>query len=195
MAERSNIMVQSNAETAWWQSADEATGAFSPLAGSLSEVIVGTISALAERGLAIKGMEPGNLGRIYEAQDADGCVWFVRWLGNPFWKAFRDRTDQEIAKEIETREDLTTCQLRKSTVFALRSISAELVRLGEGLRPEVSPSRNERRALKARILSLARTQDELACSDPPGRFTRVRMTALGLGPRNTCCVGRLNARQ
>jgi hypothetical protein len=180
-------------EVAWFAAAEQAEGPYSPISGPTTILHCGTLKALQSLGIDTLNIVPGDLSRVYRTTGEDGLAWTVRWAGEPFWFAFRDRTDEEIIAEIEEGGDSIYRQLRKSTLLALRRVTDEMVSLGESLRPESCPSRSERRQLKARLLSLAKLQEDLAYCDPPGRFTRERMAMLGLGPQHFDYARRLDA--
>lgn len=168
-------------ESAWWAAAARADGPFSRLVGPMSIGICGSLPALVQKhAIDVSGLKKGDSSKIYETTDAQGHTWYCRWLGDPFWSAFRDRTPDEVAEEIERCEDMLLLHVRKSQLRAARAVSFALQELAEDLRPERVASRRDRRALKRRLLGLAKFQADLLFCKMKGQDVRERCKALNV---------------
>lgn len=176
-----NAVTMSTNESAWWAAAAHADGPFSRLVGPMSIGICGSLPALAQRhSIDVSGLKKGDLSKVYETTDTQGHTWYCRWLGEPFWTAFRDRTPDELAEEIERCEDLRELYVRRSQMHAARAVSFALQELADELRPERVAPRSARRAFKRQLIELAKFQTELLLMKMSGREVRERCKALNV---------------
>ncbi|RYF60103.1 MAG: hypothetical protein EOO27_07035 [Comamonadaceae bacterium] len=165
--------LMSTAERAWWTAAEHAEGPYSPRAGLQSELFCGGSVALQrDHQVDVSGLVPGDLSKTFATTDQAGRTWYCRWIGTPFWTAFRDRTDDETADYIERSMDSVNRHIRSSAMSGLWSVSDGLFQTFDAMRPERQMPRAERRRLKRRLTDLSNALGQLLCVRMTGREVR-----------------------
>jgi len=157
-------------------------GPYSPIGGPNSITFCGSLLALAKsHQVNTAGIADGNYSKVYEAKDSEGHTWFVRWIGDPLFFAFRDRTAQEIEDEDDRVENLYGVHFQRMRLDACRLVAYALGELAETMRPDQCPSRQRRRSIKRRMLALAALQQNLlSLTAINARALREEMSSLGL---------------
>jgi hypothetical protein len=157
-------------------------GSYSPIKGPNSITFCGNLIALAKtHQVDTNGIFEGDYSRVFEAKDNEGHTWFVRWLGKPFFTAFRDPTAQEIEEEIDRADSMAGVNVERVRLDACRIVAKEMSALADGMRPEQCPSRQRRRAVKSRMLALTTLQRNLlSLKEVNTRALREEMSSLGL---------------
>lgn len=138
-------------------------GPYSPIAGPDSLTFCGGLLALSKRhGIDTANMADDQIGRIYETKDPNGHTWFVRFLGDPFWFAFRDRTPEEIdALEEEYADRCFSSWFSSERLRYCLEIGARVQQLLERFSPDRVQSRAARRNFKQQLSVLLDVQTRL----------------------------------
>lgn len=157
-------------------------GPYSPIRGPNSITFCGGLPALArEHQVDTKDITEGDYSRVFQTKDVEGRTWFVRWIGKPFFTAFRDPTAQEIEEDIDRADSNIGVYVERVRLDACRIVASEMRALAEGIRPEQCPSRQRRRAVKRRMLALTTLQCTLlSLKEVNARALREEMSSLGL---------------
>lgn len=156
-------------------------GPFAAFAGPDSLTFCGSRSALINsHGVDVP--ELGSLGEAHvtEATDAQGHTWFLRVTGKWLIYAFRERTAEELAEQLEQYNNSVISGVPKNRVLTCRYLAIKLMSMTEAMSPDRSPSRSARRLLKRQIAGVAQLQFDLLYSKTvPMSEVRTRMADLG----------------